>query len=616
MSSTKNQSDTTISEMSDQSFQSVQAAQTAQEPQSRPAHSAGSDLEKSEPPASMDSFPLFGELPIEAQGIIWDISNTTPRLKISNGVNITGHGEGRTIQVHIRQTPYFQTIGDVPVVGRQPVPSGRYEYRWRLWTSDALNQLDFISRDTWEEYQRRYPDLLELRDDPRSEVVRFDASRDTIYLDIQSLFALSDYATNRGEPGFGDQSYGHGLTEDSRKAHLIGFENIQRLAMPIPYPPERQGIDWLLKNIFIGIHPSISGVETLPDDVAHKPASDPRPSVAQDPKFPGSGDFPVVNRWSLRDFLLLQLKNIFKVRSFSKLPLHTDEFIAEYRAHAANREAAAREFFLLNPTPSEEQVQDDGPDPRVPCWGQEVPASGDILARYNHLLREFYDRKETDEDGFSDAEDDEVGMRDSLGEPSRRRHHITVARRALNEKAVTEFNKYKVLIGQAFVTLLPNLQRSWSMSQTDLTEARNMGASMGRFVGLGSIAGWPVDIPSILELGFSSPLMPGPRLPSDIDSATALANQDDDGIDEFGHLEKRTAALAINWYQREDKQERILGEVEEIDEQIDFSDLALWDPARWMSDEHAAQATRNFLVILPSMARRQQTVVKGTPFIQ
>lgn len=144
-------------------------------------------------------------------------------------------------------------------------------------------------------------------------------------------------------------------------------------------------------------------------------------------------------------------------------------------------------------------------------------------------------------------------MRESLGEPSRRRHHIIVARRALDKEADTEFNKYNDLFEQAFDALHANVERNWALSQNDLTEARNSSASMERFVRLGSITGWPVDIPGILDLGFSSPLMPGPRRPSDVDRVTAVANQDDDGLDEFRQLEKRTAALALHWYQYEDK---------------------------------------------------------------
>ncbi|PVH79927.1 hypothetical protein DL98DRAFT_588921 [Cadophora sp. DSE1049] len=319
--------------MLNHSTQSPHSTQAVQSPERDQADPRPADAQGPQSPDSMDSFPSFSKLPNDVQGIIWDMSNNMPRIRISNGVNVPEYGEGRVIQVYITQTPYFQPIPHVPIVGRQPVPPGRYEYRWRLWTSEAPNELDFINRDTWEEYQRRYPHRLELRDDPRSEVVRFDANRDTIFVDIQSLFALSDYATPRGEPGVGGQAYGHGPPEATRKAQLIGFENVQRLTIPISYPPERQGLTWLMKNVFTGIHPSIPGIESVPWDEAPNPASDPRPSISEDLRFPNIAEPLVTSRWTLRNFLLLQLQNIFN-----------------YQSLAADREVAAREFFLRLPT--------------------------------------------------------------------------------------------------------------------------------------------------------------------------------------------------------------------------------------------------------------------------
>lgn len=168
---------------------------------------------------------------------------------------------------------------------------------------------------------------------------------------------------------------------------------------------------------------------------------------------------------------------------------------------------------------------------------------------------------------------------------------VGTKRRALDEQAVTEFNKYKDLIAQAFEMLLGNAQRSWTVSQTDMTEARNVGTTMGHFIGLGSIAGWPVHIFGMIGFGFSSPMMPQPACPSASEAArvTAVANQDDDGLDELGQLEKRGAALAVRWYHHEDKQERILSELEEINEQIYFPHFAIWNPAKWVSDQDSAR---------------------------
>ena len=186
-----------------------------------------------------------------------------------------------------------------------------------------------------------------------------------------------------------------------------------------------------------------------------------------------------------------------------------------------------------------------------------------------------------------------------------------------------------------------------------MTEARNVDTTMGHFIGLGSIAEWPVHTPGMIGLGFSSPMMPHPARPSasEVARVTAVANQDDDGLDEFGQLEKRAAALAVRWYHHEDKQERILNELEEINEQIDYPHFAILNPAKWVSDQelstielliskprriteshihyfiagkdssnfffaHLTPGLANQKVPVPSMARRQQRIIKGTPFIE
>jgi len=119
-------------------------------------------------------------------------------------------------------------------------------------------------------------------------------------MDIQSLFPIGNYATPRGEPAVGDRAYGHGPPEATRRTQLIGFADIQRLAMPISYPPEIQGIEWLLKHVFTGIHPYIPGFETIPGDGAPSPGSDRCPSAVHYLTFPGTENPPLNSRWPLK----------------------------------------------------------------------------------------------------------------------------------------------------------------------------------------------------------------------------------------------------------------------------------------------------------------------------
>ncbi|KAH7323480.1 hypothetical protein BKA65DRAFT_555162 [Rhexocercosporidium sp. MPI-PUGE-AT-0058] len=314
-------------------------------------------------------------------------------IDIPSGYWEPSQGYGRTIQVHITQTASYQPIPPAPIVGRQPVPPGRYQYTWRLWGTDRSNPFNFINRASWEAYQTQNPHTLELRDDARSEVVRLNADRDTMFMDIQSLFALSDYATPNGVTGFGGRAFGYGPPAAQRRLRLLGFENIQHLGIPIPYPPLRQGITWLKQNVMTGPMDQLPTPPGVLGDRAPYPALRTRPTIGDDYRFlDDDDDLPVTNRYSLRNYLVRQLQNIFNVRSFRDLPLHTTAFITTRKALVVNRGGAAREFFMRLPTVESEDPgsESDGSDPGLPGGGPEPELSGELQARYNQLLKGFH----------------------------------------------------------------------------------------------------------------------------------------------------------------------------------------------------------------------------------
>ncbi|KAK0117500.1 hypothetical protein ONS95_011840 [Cadophora gregata] len=550
-----------------------------------PACPAGTGSRGNQNSDLAQSFPLFGALPVDVQNMVWKNAKKKPCVTISNGVNIPDHGEGRTIRVYITQSPYFQPIPDAPIAGRKPVPPGRYEYRWRLRTSEAPCKLDFISRNTWEEYQRRFPHRLELRDDPKSEVVRFDANRDTIAMDISSLFALSDYATPIGEPGVGGQRYGHGPPEPTRELKLIGFENIQRLAIPMADHPQRQGLDWLIKNVFTGIHSSIPGVDTLREDEAPHPGSDSRPSITeglrlQDLRLNTRRDRRDLRRtthWGLRDLFLLQLQNIFKVDGFSQLPLYTVEFVAEYRNEASNRKAAAWEFFkrLPNPGYGKEEDDKDGPEPELPCRGPEAPPSGTLLERYNGLYREFYDRSDSNDNEFSDPEYDEDGMAESKGEPTRRRHHYGVACRAWGKREQKEREEFCEIFEEAY----EKLRSSAGERPFSAAAALNINFQCDRWRKLFGFANWFVYLPVLNEEGDPQDVAwERYFVKTNIEWVTSVANQDDDCEDVHKRVEKQAAIIVLRWHEYTEKHKPILQELHLIGKQLKYPH----NPAKWV----------------------------------
>ncbi|KAG4428933.1 hypothetical protein IFR05_015589 [Cadophora sp. M221] len=473
------------------------------------------------------------------------------RMDVPSSHYTPGQECGRIIQVRTVQTLFYQAIPPAPIVGQQSVPPGRFEYTWRLCVSNPPNPSNFTNRAEWEAYLVENPVRLELRDDDKSEVVRFNADRDTIYMDNQSLFALTDFITPRGEPGVGGRSFGYGPPEAERRLRLIGFEHIQRLGIPIAYPPGRRVFTWLRKNVMTSLREEIPTPPALVKDNSSYSALGTPPATGNERRFPGMGSRPVSDRCSLCDFLVRGLLNIFDGSTFQDMPSQTDEFDAASRAFASNREGAAREFFLQLPTP-----EDKDPGSESIC-SHPGPPSGvlELQETYSQLLTRF--DNVPDETECADSSDPEVENHSSTYQGGLRGPNVDprllqplVKRNSLRRQ------REEVSRGHREITALAEALLKSKMDQHDKdyreVGRKTMSKEMRKAGAAEYKAKWEVlkaQSRELLHIPNSRGLLPE----SDFARLTALVLADD-CEDEFRQIMKRAAAYVLQWREVEAKQ--------------------------------------------------------------
>lgn len=119
-----------------------------------------------------------------------------------------------------------------------------------------------MDRETLRKFNLRYPHSLQLPNTdpsgPPSQIIRFNAAIDTIFMDVPSLRALHGYSRPSYNSKLGGQS--------PARSRIKGFNLIQRLA--IPHPDNKiTGIDWLKANVLTDLQYPISRDVTFPPNI-------------------------------------------------------------------------------------------------------------------------------------------------------------------------------------------------------------------------------------------------------------------------------------------------------------------------------------------------------------
>ncbi|KAF8860840.1 hypothetical protein BDZ45DRAFT_777807 [Acephala macrosclerotiorum] len=165
------------------------------------------------------SFTKFSQLPREIQLMIWQ--------QAMNGED----GAPRRIRVQFHATPFIFTL-------REEAPTGTTMLNWDFECDSPTHpdpgEVMLANRQAHAEFRRVNPHCIQLRSDgPR---IYFNGVRDTIVMDIRSIYTLGQYMLPLRMLGWGPQYY--------RQA-LHGFGFVQRLAVPLPDPAS---------ELFTGMH--------------------------------------------------------------------------------------------------------------------------------------------------------------------------------------------------------------------------------------------------------------------------------------------------------------------------------------------------------------------------
>ncbi len=153
--------------------------------------------------ATSASFPKFKDVPTELRQTIWEIAAPLN----PNTTNV--------IVVHFTQTAYHQ----LSTKGNTRTP--QLDYMFKLYSPSGQYGPPAPITDTkeaYDEYVRRNPNELRLNDGQR---IRFNASRDTIFMSRESLYALGQYLQRRDASAI--------------QRGLTGFGEIQTLGTPLPH---------------------------------------------------------------------------------------------------------------------------------------------------------------------------------------------------------------------------------------------------------------------------------------------------------------------------------------------------------------------------------------------
>ncbi|PVH86100.1 hypothetical protein DL98DRAFT_527110 [Cadophora sp. DSE1049] len=159
------------------------------------------------------TFHKFNSLPPEIRLRIWALSLPPPR----NTSNI--------IHIHFTQTAYLPLPKKLKNKhkhqSKQKLHTPKLSYAFKLFSPTCPHgppPPDLRSRESYTSYLLQNPHELRLN---RGQRIRFNAVRDTIFMDLNSLYALGQYLTYR------DQSTIH--------RNLRGFNDIQTLGTPLRY---------------------------------------------------------------------------------------------------------------------------------------------------------------------------------------------------------------------------------------------------------------------------------------------------------------------------------------------------------------------------------------------
>jgi hypothetical protein len=149
-----------------------------------------------------------------------------------------GPSAGRTIVIVFTQKPIYRPSRPGDTYAGRPAKRAHVHYNYSLVSAAGHHgpaPPDTTNRTTYNEYLRRNPNVLQLNS---GQIIRFNATRDTIFMDMLSLFCLGSYLET------------HSLK--SRQRFLKGFGSIRNLATPLLYIKGKEGFDgagaWALRQ--------------------------------------------------------------------------------------------------------------------------------------------------------------------------------------------------------------------------------------------------------------------------------------------------------------------------------------------------------------------------------
>ncbi|PVH75858.1 hypothetical protein DL98DRAFT_657810 [Cadophora sp. DSE1049] len=205
----------------------------------------------------------FGSLPYELRIQVW---------RYAIGANPCSGG--RTIRIYFRERLIFEPARTILAVENdlrngvvaQPQMHVRAHFRFEFSLGAESLETTFRGQNVNREVRREfYPNILHLHSpDGRPTLpIRFNAKSDTIFMDLQSLRALYDFA-RPAIPGSGLlPAPGFGPSNAERQMMLIGFDQIQKLSTPLEGPVV-DGVEFLNHRVLTGLTQPVGSITTYP----------------------------------------------------------------------------------------------------------------------------------------------------------------------------------------------------------------------------------------------------------------------------------------------------------------------------------------------------------------